>query len=401
MPKLAFATDRQLKMAKPRTSDYRIGCGGQLFLRVTPVGRKYWQVRYYKINGRESVHQFAIYPQTSLADAKQKLAELLPVLLAGQPVPNVVAKQTARAALTFDQCAALYIQAKSPEWKNAKHAQQWANTLAQHASPIFGQSVISSVGREDVLRCLEPIWLTRNETASRLRGRIESILDWAKAKGMRVGENPAVWKGGLQNLLAAPSKTQKVVNHPSMPYSGIPALMQELKKAEAQSAKALMLLILTATRTSEALNAMWSEVNTSDVSKEAIWTIAADRMKAGREHRVPLSISACQVLQNQLKHGQYVFSNDVSGDKPMSNMAMAMPLRRLGHDQYTVHGFRSSFRNWAAEKTAYPREVCEHALAHQLPDKVEAAYLRSDLLDKRRALMSDWAAYCESAAEAF
>ena len=398
MPKLAFATDRQLKMAKPRASDYRVGCGGQLFLRVTPVGRKYWQVRYYKTNGKESVHQFAIYPQTSLAEAKQKVADLLPILLAGSQPPSAVAKQAEREALTFDQCATLYIQAKTPEWKNAKHAQQWTNTLAQHASPVFGHLPIASIGRADVLRCLEPIWLTRNETASRLRGRIESVLDWAKAKGMRVGENPAVWKGGLQNLLAAPGKTQKVVNHPSMPYSELPALMMALKNAEGQSAKALMLLILTATRTSEVLNTTWSEVKMSDATKEAIWTIPSDRMKAGREHRVPLSPNAYQIIQTQNNRGRYVFSNDVGAGKPMSNMAMAMLLRRLGHGQFTVHGFRSTFRNWAAEKTTYPREVCEHALAHQLPNKVEAAYLRSDLLEKRRALMQDWALYCESGA---
>lgn len=194
MPKLAFATDRQLRSSKPRLRDYRIGCGGQLYLRITPTGYKYWQVRYYKNNGKESLHQFASYPETSLLDAKQQLAVLLPVLLAGQLPPAVVARQTARTALTFDQCATLYIQAKRPQWKSAKHAQQWTNTLTQHASPVFGSSPVAAMSRDDILRCLEPIWLTHNETASRLRGRIESVLDWAKAKNMRAGDNPAVWK---------------------------------------------------------------------------------------------------------------------------------------------------------------------------------------------------------------
>ena len=174
--------------------------------------------------------------------------------------------------------------------------------------------------------------------------------------------------------------------------------MMALKTAQGQSAKALMLLILTATRTNEVLNATWSEVKVSDATKEAIWTIPADRMKAGREHRVPLSANAYQIIQSQDNRGTYVFSNDVGAGKPLSNMAMAMLLRRLGHGKFTVHGFRSTFRNWAADKTTYPREVCEHALAHQLPNKVEAAYLRSDLLEKRRALMHDWAVYCESGA---
>lgn len=398
MPKLAFATDRQLRMAKPRTRDYRIGCGGQLYLRVTPTGYKYWQVRYYKSNAKEGLHQFAGYPQTSLLEARQQLAVLLPVLLTGQPAPAVAARQNATAALSFDQCAALYIQAKRPEWKNAKHAQQWANTLAQHASPVFGSSPVASVTRNDILRCLEPIWLTHNETASRLRGRIESVLDWAKAKSMRDGDNPAVWKGGLQNLLPAPSKTQKVVNHPSMPYADVPALLEKLKAISGESAKALLFLILTATRTSEVLGSTWAELRHLDDVQDATWNIPGARMKAAREHRVPLSTHAQELLHSlsRSKRGPFVFSNALLGEKAMSNMAMAMLMRRLGFGHFTVHGFRSTFRNWAAEQTSYSREVCEHALAHQLPDRVEAAYLRSDLLDKRRSLMQDWAEFCRS-----
>lgn len=390
MPKLAFATDRQLRSAKPRQRDYRVGCGSQLFLRITPAGHKYWQVRYYQTNGKESLHQFAGYPATSLLQAKQEAAKLLPTLLAGQATPAVAARQAQRAAQSFDQCAKQYIEAKRPEWKNIKHAQQWVNTLSQYASPVFGASPIESVSRDDILRCLEPIWLTRNETASRLRGRIESVLDWAKAKGLREGDNPAQWKGGLQNLLATPSKTQKSVHHPSLPYAQIPALVQNLKAQDGESAKALIFLILTAARTNEALGATWDEI------QDTLWTIPAERMKAGKEHRVPLSTAVLKLLRTQSKANTYIFSHPAASHKALSNMSMAMLLRRMGLGHITVHGFRASFRNWAAEQTTYPREVCEHALAHQLPDKVEAAYLRSDLLDKRRALMQDWARYCGS-----
>ena len=210
MPKLAFATDRQLRSAKPRATDYRIGCGGQLYLRITPTGFKYWQVRFYKPNGKESLHQFASYPQTSLLEARARLSLILPELLAGRPSPAVIALRAERAALSFDDCAARFIEAKRHEWKNAKHAQQWQNTLSQYASPVFGHQPIGSLTRDDVLRCLEPIWLTRNETASRLRGRIESVVDWAKAKALFAGDNPAAWKGGLQNLLATDRKSTRL-----------------------------------------------------------------------------------------------------------------------------------------------------------------------------------------------
>ena len=403
MPKLAFATDRQLRSAKPKSTDYRIGCGSQLYLRITPTGFKYWQTRFYKPNGKESLHQFASYPQTSLLEARAQLALLLPELLAGRPSPTAVAKQTERAALSFDECAARYIEAKRHEWKNAKHAQQWKNTLAQHASPAFGRLPIASLTRDDVLQCLEPIWLTRNETASRLRGRIESVVDWAKAKGLFIGDNPGVWKGGLQNLLAAPSKAQKVTHHPSMRYQQLPAFYKQLQSMPGVGAVALQFLILTACRTNEVLGARWSEISepsriVGDQANGAVWTVPQERMKAGREHRVPLSSAAIQLLYACRRAGPYVFSNTADGEKAMSNMALAMLLRRAvtapTAEPVTVHGFRATFRNWAAEQTIYPREVCEHALAHELPDKVEAAYLRSDLLDKRRALMSDWADFC-------
>ena len=403
VPKLAFATDRQLRSAKPRATDYRIGCGGQLYLRITPTGFKYWQVRFYKSNGKESLHQFASYPHTSLLQARAQLALMLPELLAGRRAPAVLARRAEQAALSFDDCAARFIEAKRHEWKNAKHAQQWQNTLKQYASPVFGSQPVASLTRDDVLRCLEPIWLSRNETASRLRGRIESVVDWAKAKDLFAGDNPAAWKGGLQNLLSAPSRTQKVVNHPSLPYAQLPDFFSQLRSMPGVSALALQFLILTACRTSEVLGAAWEEFSqlpksVEDEPAQAVWTIPEERMKAGKEHRVPLSGAAVKLLSDCRRVGPLVFSNAISGDKPMSNMALAMLLRRaitdFKSDPITVHGFRSTFRNWAAEQTSYPRDVCEHALAHQIPDKVEAAYLRSDLLDKRRTLMEDWAQFC-------
>ncbi len=400
MSKLAFTTDRQLRLAKPRAKDYRLGCGERLFLRITPTGFKYWQIRYYKPDGLEALHQFGSYPKISLVEARRLRDEIVPNLLAGLPSPQALARSAlteksqqaqteAARTMSFDACAAKYIVAKQPEWKNAKHAQQWANTIRHYASPVFGQVSVALVNRDHVLACLEPIWLTKNETASRLRGRIEAVLDWAKAKDMRSGENPAMWKGGLQNLLAAPAKTQKTVSHPFLSYAKLPAFLQQLRPMEIQSALALEFLILTATRTSETLNACWSEL------KDDVWVIPAERMKMGIEHRIPLSDPALALLARQPKTGPYIFTNAMFGDKPLSNMAMAMLLRRMEMPDITVHGFRTTFRVWCAEQTSYPKDVCERALSHQLVDKVEAAYMRSDFLERRRSLMADWGRFCE------
>ncbi len=401
MPALANTTDTRLRQAKARLKDYRIGCGSQLFLRITPAAMKYWQLRYYRPDGREALHQFGCYPELSLAQARMKATELLSELAQG--IDPVVAKRQRIAQalgdqMHFDLCALQYIEAKRPEWKNPKHAQQWTNTLASYASPVFGHVPISQIGVELVMQCLEPIWLEKNETASRLRGRIESVLDWARARGLRSGDNPAAWKGGLQSLLAAPSKAQRVVSHPSMPYAQLPAFMQALQQREGAGPRAMMLLILTACRSGEVRASRWSEFSTH------VWTIPAERMKAKIEHRVPLSVQARALLASIRTSSGSAFTSDAhsnadsdwlfTGSKqsqPTSDMTMTKQLERMGFGQYTVHGFRSSFRVWSAEQTQYPREVCEHALAHKLPDKVEAAYMRSDYLDKRALLMQDWA----------
>ncbi|MEO6292763.1 MAG: integrase arm-type DNA-binding domain-containing protein [Burkholderiaceae bacterium] len=394
MPRLANTSDTRLRLAKPKLKEYRIGCGSQLFLRVTPSGFKYWQLRYYRPDRREAIHQFGSYPAITLANARILRDQLLIELSQGKDPVHLrqvekIAKSKAR--LTFDQCAEQYILAKQPEWKNAKHAQQWTNTLATYASPVMGNIPVADVSQDHVLACLQPIWLTKTETASRLRGRIEAVLDWAKVRGLRIGDNPAVWKGGLQSLLAAPKKAQQSGNHASMSYAQAPTFMRQLLKLEGAGAKSLAMVILTACRSGEVRLTTWGEF------QDEIWTIPAERMKAEVEHRVPLSKQVLSLLAT-IKHPQskptdFVFPGTKSG-KPTSNMTMAEQLKRMGLGDFTVHGFRSTFRVWTAEKTNYPREVCEHALAHSLPDKVEAAYMRSDYLYKRTALMQEWADFC-------
>jgi integrase len=297
--------------------------------------------------------------------------------------------------MTFRQCAEAYIDAHRTSWKNDKHAAQWPATLATYTFPIFGDLPVQSIDVALVTKALEPIWRDKTETASRLRGRIEAVLDWAKARGYRHGDNPARWRGHLDKLLPARAKVQRVEHHAALPYAEIGPFMAQLREQDSMAALSLQFLILTAARTSEVLNATWSEVDLG----AAIWTIPVDRMKAPREHRVPLSKPAVALLRELYKHltGDFIVPSG-KPSRPLSNMAMLKLLERMGRADLTVHGFRSTFRDWAAERTNFPREVAEHALAHSLPDKVEAAYLRSDLFDKRRKLMEAWARHCTTAA---
>jgi len=300
-------------------------------------------------------------------------------------------KEAADNVRTFDWCAAAYIKAKEAGWRNAKHGEQWRNTLATYASPIIGTLPVSAIDTARVMRVLEPIWTAKPETASRLRGRVESILGWASVQGYRSGENPARWKGHLENLLAPRSRVARVEHHPALPWREMGAFMALLRAQHSTAARAVEFIILTACRTSEAFNARWSEF---DLSAATI-TIPGERMKAGREHVVPLSdaaLSVLQTMQAEGKGGEWVFPGRKGG--PISNMAGLKLLQRMGRADLTVHGFRSTFRDWAGESTAHPREVIEHALAHQLKDKAEAAYQRGSLFAKRRVLMADWAAYC-------
>jgi integrase len=286
--------------------------------------------------------------------------------------------------MTFRQCAEAYIKAQATGWKNAKHAAQWPSTLEAYVYPAFGSLPVQTVDVGLVMKAVEPIWTTKPETASRVRGRIESVLDWATARGYRNGENPARWRGHLENLLPKTSKVRRVERHAALPYAELGTFMTELRQQDAVSARAMEFAILTAARTGEVIGARWSEID----FEARLWTVPAERMKAGREHRVPLSGPALSILLPlyEVRTGDRAF--------PISHAAMLMLLRRMGRGELTVHGFRSTFSDWCAEQTNTPSEVREMALAHAVSDRVEAAYRRGDLFEKRRQVMDVWASYC-------
>jgi integrase len=299
----------------------------------------------------------------------------------------------AAKSMTFDGCAAAYIDAHKPGWRNAKHVDQWCNTLATYVGPVFGSLPVQAVDVGLVMKVLEPIWTTKPETASRLRGRIEAVLDWATVRGYRKGENPARWRGHLDKLLPARSRVRKVEHHPALGYDELSDFIAVLRDQEGIAARALEFLILTATRTGEVIGTRWDEIDL----EEKVWVVPAARMKANREHRVPLSMPAMVILgeMREIRESDFVFPGGKK-DKPLSNMAMLAVLKRIDRSDLTAHGFRSSFRDWAAERTNFPREVAEMALAHAIGDKVEAAYRRGDLFQKRHQLMDSWARFCET-----
>ena len=307
-------------------------------------------------------------------------------------------KETKKVAITFTSCAARYIKAHRRSWRNAKHARQWVSTLKAYARPKIGEKPIEDISTQDVLGVLKPIWTDKNETAKRVQGRVENILDYAAAHGYRDPVNPARWRGHLDKLLAKPSKVQKVHHHPAMPYDKVADFMKSVQEYSSMSSKALQFLILTATRTSEVLNAEWSEID----SDNATWTIPAERMKANREHRVPLSQQSLAILTRlpRVNGNSHVFPG-MKRARPLSNMALLQFMRGMGYGpsgeqgNFVPHGFRSSFRDWTGEITSYPRDVAEMALAHAIENKVEAAYRRGDLFEKRRAMMQEWADYVD------
>jgi integrase len=296
--------------------------------------------------------------------------------------------------LTFKQCAEKYIAAHQGAWRNGRHREQWKATLSTYAYPIIGELSVAEIDTALVTRVLEPIWASTTETATRLRGRIEAVLDWAKARGYRSGENPARWKGHLSNLLGNPTKLKKrngSRHHPAMPYPELPGFMQELRGRDSVSARALEFTVLCAARTGEVLGANWEEeIDLADKT----WTVPAERMKGGREHRVPLSERALEILTQLPREPRnpFVFIGGKAG-AGLTGMAMLQLLRGM-RPGLSVHGFRSTFRDWCAERTNYPSEVAEMALAHAVSSKVEAAYRRGDLKEKRRRLMAEWAKYC-------
>jgi integrase len=370
--------------------------GGSLYLRITPNLTKSWAFIYRKADKRTEIGLGSIINLT-LEQARDKADTLRKQLASGiDPLGDRRLQESKRKAqvakvMTFQQCADAYIDSHRAGWKNQKHIQQWQNTLAQYAFPIFGDLDVNCIDTALITKCLEPIWLIKNETAGRVRGRIESVLDWAAARKYREGDNPARWRGHLDKLLAKPSKVQKTEHHRALPYTEINSFIELLRLQDGIAAKCLEFTILTAARTGESIGATWDEI---DLAAKT-WTIPAVRMKAEREHRVPLSSYALTILNDMaaVRLNDYVFPSNKKG---LSNMAMLTLLRRMDRADITVHGFRSTFRDWAAEFTAYPGEVVEMALAHTIKNQTEAAYRRGDLLEKRSRLMEEWARYCNA-----
>lgn len=382
------------------------GDGGGLTLQITSTGAKSWLFRYM-IAGKSFGMGLGPTHTVSLSEARQKALDARKLLIDGiNPLAARKQQKTATALasarmMTFDQCAEAYILAHKASWKNAKHADQWANTLKTYASPVFGHLPVADIDTSLIVKCLSPIWELKTETATRLRGRIEAVLGWAATSGYRTGENPARWKDHLSNLLAKINKASRTKHHPSLPWQLIDKFMSALKLREGISARAVEFAILTACRSGEVRGAQWVEFDMAG----KIWTIPAERMKSKREHQVPLSEAALALLDSLTKSGNMVFPG--TKNQPLSDMSLTAVIRRMNGygksvwvDAYgagvTVHGFRSTFRMWAAETTNYPREVAEHALAHQLPDAVERAYQRGTQFAKRAALMAEWSSYCST-----
>ena len=377
------------------TTPGRYSDGGNLYFVIRPSGSRAWVLRFALAGQKPREMGLGSEGDVSLAQAREKAREAR-VLIQGGQDPLKVRDQAAQEAqgqrMTFREVAGLYITAHTDTWKNPKHRAQWASTLDSYAHPVVGDLPIAAVAVGDVMRVLDPIWKATPETASRLRGRIESIIDYAAARGWRTGDNPARWKGHLSNLLAAPGKLAAVEHHAAMEWGDCPAFMVRLAGEEGTAALALRFTILTAARTSEVTGATWGEVDL----QAKVWTVPGARMKAGREHRVPLSPPALAILQELHTKDTTTEEHLFPGRKPKSgpsNMGMTMVLRRMELGELTVHGFRSSFRDWCAAQSQQPREVAEAALAHTLRDKTEAAYRRGDLLERRAILMGEWAAF--------
>jgi integrase len=390
--------------------------GGGLYLQISARGARSWIFRY-RMAGRKTPRDMGLGGLRSigLADARSKAAALRKLVADG--IDPIAARKAAQAkaeldaarAITFTDAATAYIESHREGWRNPKHAAQWTATLETYAYPVLGKLPVADVNIGHVMKVLEQtcddlkgkptLWAGKTETASRLRGRIEAVLDWARARKYRDGDNPARWRGNLEMLLPKRAKVQKVRHHAALPYGEIGAFVRDLRAQEGTAARALEFLILTATRTAETIGARWSEIDL----EAGVWTIPADRIKAGKEHRVPLSAPALAILKAQAQgrsgDAAFVFPGGKRG-KGLSNGAILALLRRMGRADLTAHGFRSTFRDWAAEQTNYPRDVAEMALAHTIGDKVEAAYRRGDLFDKRKRMMADWARFSGTVAKA-
>lgn len=389
-----------------------VGGVAGLVMQITNRGSRSWLFRVTVGNRRREIG-LGGFPDVTLAGAKEKARAMREKIESGIDPVNERAEARSQliaanaASMTFQEAARKYIAANEAGWKSSKHAAQWTSTLESYVYPKMGQLQVAHIETTHVLSILEPIWATKTETASRIRGRIESVLDWAKVRGLRKGENPARWKGHLDHILPARSKVQKFRHHAALDYRDVATFMNALRNVDGMGARALEFAILTASRSGEVRGAVWGEINI----KERFWTIPAERMKAEREHRIPLSDDAISLIQALPRNEgcEYVFPSAKNG--LLSDMTLTAVIRRMDanatqHGEagwrdntgavITAHGFRSTFRDWAGETTAYPREVIEHALAHQLADKAEAAYARGTLFEKRRRLMDDWGKFCSA-----
>lgn len=403
---MALTSKRIAKLNAP--GRYRDPETRGLYLQVGRAGTKSWLLRY-ELDGRERFHGLGSLDDFSLKEARERARAARQKLADG--IDPIDARRAARAALaveaakviTFEKAARQYSEQNEPRWTNRKAAAQFLSTMRDYVFPVFGNVSVADVDTGLVLKALErehpqrhgmSIWRAIPETANRVRGRIENVLDWATTRGYREGDNPARWRGHLENVLAARGQIQRVEHHPAMAYVELPPFIAALSERDGVAAQALEFTILTAARTGEVMGATWDEIDLDGM----VWTIPAVRMKAGKEHRVPLSDRTCRILKSlpREKGNSFVFIGARANG--MSNMAMAAVLKRMGRKDVTVHGFRSTFRDWAAELTGYPNHVVEQALAHTIGNAVERAYRRGDLFEKRVRLMADWSWFCANPA---
>jgi integrase len=395
MKTLHRLSDRTVKTTLP--GKYCDGAG--LYLVVTQ-GRcginRNWTFRY-GVGDRQRWHGLGAYPLVGLAEARRRAQDTRELLAKGEdPIAHKAAVRAALSqqqapvkSMTLRECAEAYIASHEAGWRGARETKRWTQSLASHVPPVIGGKAVADITTDDVLKVLQPIWTSLPETASQVRGRLEAILDWAKVQKYRDGTNPAAWRGHLAHLLPKISRVRRVKHHPALPYKELPAFMAELREQEHIAAHCLEFLILTACRTAEAVLARWNEIDLE--ARE--WTVAAERTKALREHRIPLSDQAVDLLNRLPRINEYVFPGPYLAH--MSLAALRLLLQRMGRTDITGHGFRSTFSTWARETTSLPREIVEAALAHTIGDAAERAYARTDMFERRRALMAQWADYCD------
>ena len=372
---------------------WAVGGVSGLYLHVNARGARSWILRVVVGDKRRDMG-LGGYPDIGVADARQKAREARlkieqgvdPILLRKQAKSELMALQATDK--TFEQAAGEYIKIHADSWSNDKHRKQWESTLAAYAFPVVGKLSLRHIRQEHILKILEPIWTTKTETATRVRGRMESILDWAKVKGLRSGENPAAWKGHLDHMLPAPTRLKKIEHLTAVPVREMPGFMVKLRQAAGIAAQALEFLILTAARSGEVRGITWEEVSLDD----ALWIVPAERMKMKKEHRVPLSNRAVDILKSQPRIDGNPLVFPAPRGSQMSDATMSAVLKRMNVDA-TVHGFRSSFRDWCGDYTNYPRDLAEQCLAHGADDPVEAAYRRGDALERRREIMNEWSKF--------